>query len=227
MKKLLYSILILGLASCSFTGSKKKDASTETIKTYYVAPYKVDCVGVGPMKCLLIKKSPNDQWQNFYASIIGFTHQPGTEYTIKVKETPVENAPADASSISYELVEITESKAYAPTAIILHDIWGVVDIKGKNPLSEGCEQTLELNLNENTILGKGGCNNFRGQVNVSDASNAISFTNILSTKAICPHQALEDSYLTALGNIDSYFRFNQNLYLMSNNEVLVKLRRMD
>ncbi len=229
MKNLLFIILLSSFTACVSTGSKKqvKDDLKASFSTFYVAPYKVDCMGVAPMKCLLIKKTPEGQWQNFHSAISGFEHQPGIEYTIKVKETPVENPPADASSISYELVEIIESKAYAPKSNILHDIWGAVEVNGTNPLSKQCEQTLELNLSDNTILGEAGCNNFRGHLNVKEGSNSISFHDIVSTRRTCPNQALEDSYLSALNSVDAYFRFNQHLYLISNNQVVIKLKRMD
>lgn len=229
MKKLLYSVLLISFFACAPSSNKKQKSTEENAKvvTYYIAPYKVSCVGVAPMQCLLTKTTPTDNWEYFYATIKGFKHEPGMEYTIKVKETPVKDAPADASSIEYELVEIIDSKAYTPPAIHLHDIWGVVELNGINPLSQDCEQTLELNLNELTVLGKAGCNDFRGQFKTADGTNAITFENLISTRKTCPNQALEDTYLQTLESIDSYFRFNQNLFLIANQDAVIKLRRMD
>jgi hypothetical protein len=45
-----------------------------------VAPYKVDCRGVGPMKCLQVRypdKGPNQPFYNFYSFIKGFNYVEG------------------------------------------------------------------------------------------------------------------------------------------------------
>lgn len=82
-------------------------------KIFYVDSMLVDCVGVGPMKCMQIREDPNSNWQNFYDSIKGFHYAEGKSYKISVKITDVENPPADASSKKYELIEILDEKSYA------------------------------------------------------------------------------------------------------------------
>ncbi|MBS2211844.1 DUF4377 domain-containing protein [Carboxylicivirga mesophila] len=229
MKLFLYLALFVSLTACSFQNNKKQNSGSDSdnIITYYIAPYKVSCVGVAPMNCLLVKKTPESNWEYFYSAIKGFTHEAGIEYTIKVKETTLKDVPADASSIAYELIEIVESKAYGPKATNLHDIWGVVELNGITPLSKQCEQTLELNVAEKTLLGKAGCNDFRGQFTTSDNTNEITFENLIATKMICPNQDLEDTYLKTLESVNAYFRFNSNLFLISDNQVVIKLKRMD
>lgn len=82
-------------------------------KILYVDSMLVDCVGVGPMKCMKIREDPNASWQNFYDKIEGFDYTEGKLYKISVKVTDVENPPADASSKKYELIEILDQKSYA------------------------------------------------------------------------------------------------------------------
>ncbi|KAF6245183.1 DUF4377 domain-containing protein [Nitrosopumilus sp. b2] len=82
-------------------------------KIFYVGANLVDCVGVGPMKCMQIREDPNSRWQNFYDSIKGFDYTEGKSYKISVKVTDIENPPADASSKKYELLEILDQKSYA------------------------------------------------------------------------------------------------------------------
>ncbi|WP_428323972.1 DUF4377 domain-containing protein [Nitrosopumilus sp.] len=82
-------------------------------KIFYVDSNLVDCVGVGPMKCMQIREDPDSSWQNFYDSINGFDYAEGKSYKILVKVTDVENPPADASSKNYELIEILDQKSYA------------------------------------------------------------------------------------------------------------------
>ncbi|PID87281.1 MAG: hypothetical protein CSB13_00225 [Chloroflexi bacterium] len=73
--------------------------------TMYVGSEFVDCEGEGPQTCMLIKYSPDEEYQLFYNGIDGFTFEPGYEYELKVRVTPVENPPADGSSLRYTLVE--------------------------------------------------------------------------------------------------------------------------
>ena len=76
------------------------------IKTLFVGPEQVDCVGVAPQKCLLVKETPDADYTFFYDSIDGFEWEAGYEYELLVRVTEVENPPADGSSLRYELVEI-------------------------------------------------------------------------------------------------------------------------
>ena len=230
MKKCVAFALSIMLISCSLTKSKShtKEIDAEAVTgTFYVAPYKSDCVGLAPMKCLLVKTNTDDIWTNFYAPIKGFVHESGYEYIIKVLETPNTGAPADASSINYTLKEVVEKKLFTQANTNLYDIWGIVGVNGIKPLESNCEQSLEINLAKNTVMGKAGCNNFRGEVEVKKGSNAISFKNILSTRRTCPNQLLEDNYLAALNAVDAFFHYNQNLLLLSKGEVVIKARRMD
>lgn len=97
MKKLIYFLpFLVVLSSCSTT--------KDTVR-FTVASTAADCVGVAPQKCLLVKKGDATEWTFFYSAIEGFSYQPGYEYVLDVKETKIENAPADASSIKYELVK--------------------------------------------------------------------------------------------------------------------------
>ncbi|ABX12911.1 DUF4377 domain-containing protein [Nitrosopumilus maritimus] len=82
-------------------------------KIFHVDSSLVDCVGVGPMKCMQIREDPNSNWQNFYDSIQGFDYAEGKSYKISVKVTDVESPPADASSKKYELIEILDQKSFA------------------------------------------------------------------------------------------------------------------
>jgi hypothetical protein len=83
----------------------------EEIKTLFVGPNLVDCVGVSPQKCMQVREDGNSEWLNFYDKIQGFTFVEGNSYQISVKITDVENPPADSSSKKYELMEIIEKKS--------------------------------------------------------------------------------------------------------------------
>ncbi|MBX9600766.1 MAG: META and DUF4377 domain-containing protein [Bryobacteraceae bacterium] len=83
-------------------------------KFVYVASQRQDCIGEAPMKCLQIRESPADPWQLFYGEIVGFRHQPGIEYRLRILEERVENPPADGSSVLWYLDLIVEQKVVDP-----------------------------------------------------------------------------------------------------------------
>ena len=85
--------------------AEKPEAPPEEVRMF-VGPEKVPCEGAGPMECLQVKYSPEDEWQLFYNTIEGFQWEPGFFYELRVNVYQVENPPADGSSLRYELVEV-------------------------------------------------------------------------------------------------------------------------
>ena len=87
----------------------KQPAQAESKEiTLYVGPELVDCVGVGPQKCMLVKTEPDGEYQYFYDQIQGFEYEEGYTYELLVEVDEVENPPADASSLSYTLMEVVD-----------------------------------------------------------------------------------------------------------------------
>ncbi|MCA9928993.1 MAG: DUF4377 domain-containing protein [Anaerolineales bacterium] len=82
-----------------------------TEKTVLVGAEKVDCVGVGPQECYLVKENADDEWTYYYDEIIGFTWEPGYEYELKIRETRLLNPPADGSSIIWSLISVVSQTA--------------------------------------------------------------------------------------------------------------------
>lgn len=76
-----------------------------------IAPYRTACIGVGPMECLQVRRQGEENYSLFYSKIEGFEFESGYQYVLRVKVTPVENAPADASSERYALLEVVEKTA--------------------------------------------------------------------------------------------------------------------
>ncbi len=104
---MILSLLAFGCQTKSPTeepAMEKENAPEE--KTIFIGPKKVDCVGAGPMECYQVKEDPNGEWLLFYNQIDGFEWEPGYTYELRVAVHPVENPPADASSLRYELIEV-------------------------------------------------------------------------------------------------------------------------
>ncbi|MCL7972270.1 MAG: DUF4377 domain-containing protein, partial [marine benthic group bacterium] len=96
-------------AACGGEGAGGPDAGVE--KEVLVAHFVSECTGVGPQTCLNVRESEDAEWTLWYDGIEGFEHEAGYDYRLLVRETAVENPPADASSARWTLVEILERTA--------------------------------------------------------------------------------------------------------------------
>lgn len=76
----------------------------------YINNKLVDCVGVGPQKCMQVRKSPKSEWTLFYGGIDGFRYEPGYRYKLKVNVSKIKNPPMDSSSLKYSLVKVLSKK---------------------------------------------------------------------------------------------------------------------
>ncbi len=102
MKKIITLFIVcISIYSCENNNIKFEDQTT-----LIIASKKVDCVGVGPQKCLLVKESDQQNWEYFYDTISDFNHEEGYEYEILVSEKQIENQSQDASSIETTLIKI-------------------------------------------------------------------------------------------------------------------------
>lgn len=84
------------LTSCGSSGKTEK---------LTIASEQGDCVGVAPMKCFLVKRDGQKNWEFFYNNIEGFNYEPGYEYVVEVKVEEVERPAADQSTLKYILVK--------------------------------------------------------------------------------------------------------------------------
>ncbi len=109
---MLVLLLFLGIscgvgAGTATTSNEAGDESRSTaVLEVSVGPALVECVGVGPRKCLLV------DGKFFYDSIEGFHYEPGYRYMIRMERFDAwpdsEEPPQDASKYSYRLIEILE-----------------------------------------------------------------------------------------------------------------------
>lgn len=90
------------LTACS---SGDSDAQGDVVRMW-IEPELVECEGVAPMECMEVSYSEDGAPELFYDEIEGFTFTEGTAYVLDVEVTEVPDPPADASSLSYRLVEV-------------------------------------------------------------------------------------------------------------------------
>lgn len=81
------------------------------IVTLNLSPYKLPCMGVGPMLCMQITDAAGVQ-MFFYNAIAGFDFQWGHPVTLRAQVETVANPPADGSSLRYTLVEVVSDEGY-------------------------------------------------------------------------------------------------------------------
>ncbi|HST84826.1 MAG TPA: DUF4377 domain-containing protein [Kineosporiaceae bacterium] len=105
-------ILFLVIVACSNPPGRMEtiEATREgtVAEDFYINSQLVECEGVAPQQCMQVRKSPDEDWELFYGRIEGFTFEPGYAYKVRVRVTPVEQAPADASTLRYTLLEVEE-----------------------------------------------------------------------------------------------------------------------
>ena len=104
------------LASTANDEPPPPPSATEAAKleTLFVRDQRAPCEGEGPRECLQVRSSESEEWRNLFASIEGFSYEPGNSYELRVEITPIANPPADASSLKYKLKEVVSKKKTAP-----------------------------------------------------------------------------------------------------------------
>lgn len=231
MKLAILSFGLIFLTACS--SQKSGTQSGDPGITLWVNSATVDCVGVGPMKCLQVQQGEaidEEQWKMFYSGIEGFEFEPGYRYKLLVKTDtlPQDQVPADASSIRYTLLEVMEKKP--DTRLRLHDIWALTHLNGeaiKEP-AEGMERPrLEIQVAGMKAMGTDGCNGFRGMVQTLTDS-ALVFGPLASTMMMCRDMSVADPFNQSMRAVRAYQLEGLELILMNEeSEEMLRFRKVD
>lgn len=189
------------------------------IVTMYVGPETAECTGVAPQTCLLVKETPDGEYQYFYDNIEGFEYEPGYNYELKVLVTPVENPPADGSSLKYTLVEVvnkTPADGSASTqpaesegdASLTGQTWTLVSYADANGNMVDVLPETEITAvfgDDGSLGGSSGCNSYNTTYQVD--GNNISISEMMAaTMMACPEpiMAQETAYLANLSTATTY-----------------------
>lgn len=202
------------------------------IETWWINSVKIACEGVAPMSCLQIQKRDEidpEAWESFYSAIEGFEYEPGNIYQINVKITDKEApVPADASSKSYELVEVV-SKETDP-ALRITNIWKVTSVGNiANPTGSLNKEALlfEFDASNKIYLGNMGCNSIQGTIKENNGEN-LNLEPGAVTMMACPDMATEQAISKALIDTRGYKLENNQLYLMNEDgETLMTFHAVD
>ncbi|MEJ2321891.1 MAG: DUF4377 domain-containing protein [Gammaproteobacteria bacterium] len=209
MKRLLLTLLFALIAPCSH--------AMDDLSTYWVNSFTVQCEGVGKRTCLQVQKGDSPEpgeWKNFYAPIEGFTYEAGYLYKLSVSEEELQDVPADASSISYLLVEVLEKTR--DSKININDIWAVTAINGE-PVEISNRRMrvplIEINLSAMRVTGNDGCNNLNGKI-VHFDDGVIEFGPIAVTRKMCIDMSVPDRLNAVLQQVRKYRLDNGTLFFL-------------
>lgn len=62
-----------------------------------------------PVECMRVKEPGETEYQPLaFGAIAGFVYEKGYDYTLSVEKTTLSNPPADASRVTYKLLQIVE-----------------------------------------------------------------------------------------------------------------------
>ena len=216
MKKLFYCCLFISIVIISC----KSDMKTETA-FFWINSSKIDCVGVGPMQCLQIKRSETGAWENFYDRIEGFDFEPGFIYHIEltIDELNENTSPADKSKLKYTLVNTISKER--DKKYFLNDIWAVTRV-GELTIDKSTLQIpqLEISIKSMQIMGNDGCNNFRGSIEILNES-MMKFGPIMSTKKLCLDMTIPNAFNANISDVRSFKRESLKLTLFDKDGVAI------
>ncbi|MCM1517772.1 MAG: META domain-containing protein [Pseudoflavonifractor sp.] len=111
-----------------------------------------------------------------------------------------------AIAASVALVASCSSSRRAAAIADLNGEWAIAAIDGKPVTSPARRETAFLGFNTTTgqLYGNASCNMLTGSFDTKAAPGVIEFTNMGSTRMMCPDMSLEQSVMSALQQVASY-----------------------
>lgn len=199
--------------------------SQQNYDTLYIANHKVNCTGVAPQECFLIKNSVNEEWKFHYSEISGFEYTAGNEYVIIAEKLYVATQVADAPSFYYNLNEIISKE---PTMVITDSdreklggrtfvMTGMIMDEKFNSEADLSNVNLVFDLVNNKVSGKDGCNRISGKIKVN--SEKIEFLPMATTKMMCENTVVFTSFHKNI-NITNNFKITYDGLKFFNDDVL-------
>ena len=195
-----------------------------TIKTVYIGPERVDCVGEGPQTCYQYKENEEDLWGLYYFGIDGFDYEEGFEYELLVAETTIENPPAGGSSIQLTLVREIEKSV--PALDLIGTMWELTSLYGL-PSIKGTAVTMEIT--EDLVGGFAGCNTYFGPFAVE--GEILDIGPLGATRKACADAEVTDQETAFLSALDSATGFeitsSSDLQLLDERGVIMAFEKIE
>ena len=191
-----------GTPPAGVTGAPRGPAVPAEAVRWTVGPSLVECVGVGPMWCLLYRDASDGPWMRHYGPIEGFVFRPGDETDLLVRFEAVARPPADAPSrrtlMVRELERRTLTGAPLPAALA-GSAWRLDAMPGSDLPTTGMHGAPTLRFEEAArAAGESGVNRFGARVDAGEGWLRVSAP--MTTRMAGPPEAmaLEAEFLARL-----------------------------
>ncbi len=105
-----------------------------------------------------------------------------------------------------------------PLEILVNSMWVLIEFDGDNIDSEKYDSKvphLLFSSDENRFSGNMGCNQLMGSFSMND--NNFTFSQVASTKMLCPEMELEDAFGQKVDSIGK-FQFDQNRLILMDDD---------
>lgn len=218
MKKALIVLSLLFLGSIT---------QAQSIKKITINDQTVPCIGVVPMECMQIQYENETDWTLFYNSIEGFSYEPGYYYELLIQEhkLPLNQVPADASSLHYRLEKVL-SKIKTSNAID-NTKWVLTEVQGEI-VTDNAPYIIYDKQNK-VLVGNSGCNTIR--IPLLQATESIWTTGFgMATFMTCDEARmhLEHRFLETIQNQQFEVKVKQNqLHLYVNGKSVLTFKKLD
>lgn len=203
-KRIILFIGLLAASAIILSACKSQPQSEE--RSLFVGPIQVECEGVAPQLCMLVKDSPEDAYTLLYDQIAGFEFEPGFDYELLVTVEQAANPPEDASSQVITLQEIIEK---TPAASPLNGSFWTLDSYRDpegNLVSMLPDTEINAKFNVIEVAGNAGCNSYFGSYTVSEDRIYLGIIGSTAMACLEPEGIMnqEGDYLRNLAEAHSY-----------------------
>lgn len=178
--------------------------------TLYIAPELVECVGVAPMECMLVKETADGEYELFYDHIEGFTYIPGYNYELRVQSMERIDPPADASTYVYSLIEVVDQSPADTLATLTIEgtEWALLSLGSRSEVRyDPANVLITASFADGTLSGTAGCNQYSsGYEMTGEMMGTITVGELVATRMLCPENVMdaENAYLAALSTVTDY-----------------------
>jgi heat shock protein HslJ len=171
------------------------------------------------MKCMQVRRSPDEPYRNFYNQISGFEFERGYEYELLVEVTEVPNPPADGSSLRYALKEmVRKDKVTTSTYELEGTRWMLAgQMNAEGEMADALARVEAFaTFADGRVAGNSSCNRFGGSYTVDGNGLSIS-DHMMSTMMACqePIMRQEQQFKANLAATASYAIDGDTLTLLN------------
>ncbi len=106
LKRFVYWLPTVALLGCS--GGSSDDG---IVRTMEIGAFKKECAFLIYSDCLTTPSADGTQWRGLFPGIAGFDFEWGYEYTVRFRDTRIENPPQDSLGFRRDIVEVLRKDA--------------------------------------------------------------------------------------------------------------------